>query len=100
VQIGNLAGAVMTMIERTVKDPADIMTAALSATRMLRSRINHRLTASGTAIGDPRIRAGAVVQFDGIGPSFSGKYRIMAASHTIDGQGYRTDFKARRELLP
>ena len=100
VQIGNLAGAVMTMIERTVKDPADIMTAALSATRMLRSRINNRLTASGTAIGDPRIRAGAVVQFDGIGPSFSGKYRIMAASHTIDGQGYRTDFKARRELLP
>lgn len=100
VQMGNIAGAVMTMIERTVKDPADIMTAAMTATRMLRNRVNNRLTASGTAIGDPRIRAGAVVQFDGVGPSFSGKYRIVAASHTIDAHGYRTDFKARRELLP
>lgn len=100
VQIGNLAGGVLTMIQRTVKDPADIMTAAMTATRLLRNRINNRLTASGTAIGDPRIRAGAVIQFDGIGQSFSGKYRITAAAHTIDAHGYRTDFKARRELLP
>jgi hypothetical protein len=100
VKIGNLAGGVMSMIERTVKDPADIMTAALLATRMLRNKINNRLTGSGTAIGDPRIRAGAVLQLDGMGPSFSGKYRVTSAVHTIDGGGYRTDFKVRRELLP
>jgi phage protein D len=90
----------MTMIERSVKDPADIMTAALVATRMLRNKVNNRLTGSGTAIGDPRIRAGAVVKLDGMGPNFSGVYRVTSAAHTIDGGGYRTDFKVRRELLP
>lgn len=100
VRIGNLAGDVMTIIERPLKDPADIMNAALLATRLLRNRINNRLTGSGTAVGDPRIRAGAVVKLDGMGPSFSGAYRVTSAVHTIDAGGYRTDFKVRRELLP
>jgi hypothetical protein len=100
VRIGNLAGDVMTIIERPLKDPADITNASLLATRVLRNRINNRLTGSGTAIGDPRIRAGAVVTLDGMGPSFSGDYRVIGAVHTIDGGGYKTDFKVRRELIP
>jgi hypothetical protein len=100
VKIPSIAGAVTTIIERTVNNPADIMNAALVITRMLRRKINNRLTGSGTAIGDPRIRAGAIVRFDGLGPSFSGAYRVTSAVHTIDGTGYRTDFKVRRELLP
>ena len=100
VRIGNFGGGVMTIIERTVNNPADIMNSALLITRMLRQKINNRLTGAGSAIGDPRIRAGAVVRLDGIGPSFSGAYRVTSAVHTIDGGGYRTDFKVRRELLP
>jgi hypothetical protein len=100
VKIPNIAGAVTSVIERTVNNPADIMNSALMITRMLRRKINNRLTGSGTAIGDPRIRAGAVVRLDGMGPSFSGTYRVTSALHTIDGNGYRTEFKVRRELLP
>jgi hypothetical protein len=100
VRLSNAAGGVMTIIEKTVNNPADIMNSALLITRLLRKKINNRLTASGVAVGDPRIRAGAVVRLDGLGPSFSGAYRISQAVHTIDSGGYRTDFKARRELLP
>jgi Bacteriophage probable baseplate hub protein len=88
------------VVERTANNPADIMHAALVITRLLRKKINNRLTGSGTAVGDPRIRAGAVLRLDGLGPSFSGVYRVTSAIHTIDSGGYRTDFKVRRELIP
>jgi hypothetical protein len=99
-KMATIAGGVKTLIERNISSPADIMTSALLVTRMLRKIVNNRLTGSGTSIGDPRLRAGAVVRLDGLGPSFSGKYRVTSALHTIDGTGYRTDFKVRRELLP
>jgi hypothetical protein len=100
LKVGTIAGGVTEVIERTANNPADIMHAALTITRMLRRKINNRLTGSGTAVGDPRIRAGAVIRLDGLGPSFSGVYRVTSAIHTIDSGGYRTDFKLRRELIP
>jgi hypothetical protein len=51
-------------------------------------------------VGDPRIRAGAMVRIEGIGPDFSGDYRVASATHTIDGSGYRTNFEVRKELIP
>ena len=50
--------------------------------------------------GDPRIRAGAVVRLDNLGPDFSGDYRVTSATHTIDTGGYRTTFEVRKEILP
>ena len=67
---------------------------------MLRNKVNTRLTGSGTAVGDPRIRAGAVIKLDGLGPDFSGNYRVTSATHSIDGNGYRTAFKVRKEIIP
>lgn len=61
-------------------------------------RLNNRLTASGSTIGDPRLRAGAVVQLEGLGVEFGGLYRVTSATHTIDGSGYRTGFEARKEI--
>lgn len=100
VRMSNIGGGVMTIIDKTVNNPADIANSALMITRLLRKKINNRLTGSGSAVGDPRIRAGAVVRMDGMGPSFSGVYRVTSAVHTIDSGGYRTDFKVRRELIP
>jgi hypothetical protein len=100
VALQSIVGGVMTIVDRTVNDPAGITNSALLITRMLRKKINNRLTGSGTAVGDPRIRGGAVIRLDGLGPSFSGAYRVTSAVHTIDSAGYRTDFKVRRELLP
>ena len=64
----------------------------------LLSKLNQRLTGSGSTIGDPRIRAGTVLRLDGIGKQFSGLYRVTSATHTIDSGGYRTSFDVRKEI--
>jgi hypothetical protein len=61
-------------------------------------RLNNRLTGSGTTIGDPRIKAGQVIELDGLGGEFGGLYRVTSSTHTIDGGGYRTSFDARKEI--
>lgn len=100
VALKSLAGSVLTIIDRTLNNPADIVSSALLITRILRSKLNNRLTGSGTAVGDPRIRAGAIIELDGLGPNFSGDYRVTSANHVIDSSGYRTHFKARKEIIP
>lgn len=61
-------------------------------------RLNNRLTGSGSTIGNPAIKAGKVVNLVGVGSQFSGLYRITSATHTFDTSGYRTNFKARKEV--
>ena len=61
-------------------------------------RLNNRLTGSGSTVGDPAIKAGRVIQLDGLGAQFGGLYRITSATHTIDGSGYRTSFEVRKEV--
>jgi hypothetical protein len=61
-------------------------------------RLNNRLTGSGSTIGNPAVKAGAVINLEGLGEQFSGLYRITSATHTIDGGGYRTSFEARKEV--
>ncbi|MBK1699383.1 phage late control D family protein [Thiococcus pfennigii] len=99
VAMKTIAGSMMTVVNRTCNSPADIMSSALLITRMLRSKLNNRLTATASAVGDPQIRAGALVRIEGVGPDFSGDYRVTAASHVIDRSGYRTDFKLRKEII-
>ena len=60
--------------------------------------LNSRLTGSGSVVGDPALVAGRVVQLEGLGREFSGRYRIATATHTIDSSGYRTSFEARKEI--
>jgi hypothetical protein len=61
-------------------------------------RLNNRLTGSGSTVGDPRIKAGRVIDLEGLGTQFSGLYRVTAATHTFGGGGYRTSFQARKEV--
>ena len=61
-------------------------------------RLNNRLTGSGSAIGNTRIRAGRVIQLDGLGQQFSGLHRITAATHRLDSSGYQTSFEVRKEV--
>lgn len=61
-------------------------------------RLNNRLTGSGSSIGDPRIKAGEVINLEGLGQEFSGLYRITSATHTLDSGGYRTNFEVRKEV--
>jgi hypothetical protein len=93
-------GPVFTIINRPIGSPADIMNSALLITHELRTKLNRRLTATGSAVGDPRIRAGAVVRLEGLGPDFSGNYRVASATHQIGAGGYVTDFEVYKEIIP
>jgi uncharacterized protein len=96
----SLSGGIITLIDRPIGSPADITNSALMLAHELRNKLNNRLTGRGSAIGDPRIRAGAVIRLEGLGPDFSGDYRVSSATHSIDSGGYRTNFMVRKEILP
>lgn len=87
-------------IDEPIKTPSDIAKSALAMAKELRGKINGRLKGSGSAVGDPRIRAGAVIRLESLGPDFSGDYRVVSASHSIDSGGYRTSFQVQREIIP
>ncbi len=72
-------------------------TAPNQALAELLERLYRRLTASGSAIGNPNIRSGKVIALQGLGERFSGLYRITGATHTFDSGGYKTSFEVRHE---
>lgn len=78
--------------------PTGFPTALRDILTELLPRLNNRLTGSGSTIGNLKIRAGKVINLIGLGSQFSGLYRITSATHTLDGSGYRTNFKARKEV--
>lgn len=100
----NLVGDVEDMLGSDAKGktvevkPTGFANAAYKLIAELLPRLNNRLTGSGSAVGDPRIRASKVIQLDGLGGTFSGLYRITSATHTFDASGYRTNFNARKEV--
>jgi hypothetical protein len=61
-------------------------------------RLNNRLTASGSVVGEPRLRPGDVLRIEGVGEEFGGLYRATAVTHSLDGSGFRTRFEARKEI--
>lgn len=82
---------------KTIK-PASYASAPRKILSELLPKLNNRQTGSGSTVGNPAIKAGRVVQLDGLGQQFGGLYRITSATHTIDGSGYRTSFQARKEV--
>jgi uncharacterized protein len=86
---------------KAIRNAIDIANAVVGMVHELRQKINNRLTGSGTAVGDPAIRAGILMQLDGLGADFSGSnWRVTKAVHTLDTNGYRTSFDVQREVIP
>jgi len=67
------------------------------ARNTLRENFLQLVTAEGSTVGLPELRACSRVEVDGIGSPFNGSYFITSTTHTIDDNGYRTQFSARRE---
>jgi hypothetical protein len=78
--------------------PLNPVTAPREIIGRLLPKLNNRLTGSGTCVGDPRIRPGSVIKLEGLGVAFSGLYRVTAATHSLDTNGYRTAFQVRKEI--
>jgi phage protein D len=84
--------------ERVVDEPVFTQTEADErAEAILLERSKDLVTASGTCIGLPDLRAGQRVQIAGLGDRFCGEYFVTDTTHTINDSGYITRFNARRE---
>ncbi|MDH4165491.1 MAG: hypothetical protein OEY13_14465 [Gammaproteobacteria bacterium] len=67
------------------------------ALAILSDRLKEIVTAQGTTIGLPDLRAGRRVRIKGVGARFSGTYFVTETTHTLNDSGYTTRFSARRE---
>jgi phage protein D len=84
--------------EMVIDEPLTTGTAPRRLVAELVPKLNGRSTGTGSAVGDPRIRPGAVLKIEGVGERFGGLYRVTSATHTIDSGGYRTQFEGRKEI--
>jgi hypothetical protein len=97
--VGNLDAVLGKDASKTISiKPTSFPTTLQSVLGELLPRLNNRLTASGSTIGNPSIKASRVVNIQGVGDQFGGLYRITQATHSFDSGGYRTNFQARKEV--
>jgi len=57
------------------------------------------ITGEGKALGDAAIKAGAVIDLEGLGDKFTGSYYIVRASHIFNSSGYITNFEVKKNSL-
>ena len=57
------------------------------------------VNATGTSIGLPELKAGCVVNVEGLGRHFNGEYYVTQATHTISNAGYLTHFTVRKNSI-
>jgi len=86
--------AASSVVDEPVRSKAE-------ADQMALGRLRERALAyvQGTAAcdGRPQLRAGTVVDIDGAGQNFSGRYYVTSVTHTLSQeQGYRTSLTVRR----
>jgi uncharacterized protein len=70
------------------------------AEALFRSRARRFVRGHGIAQTDAKLRVGATVQLDGLGPLFSGDFYVTEATHRFDSeQGMRTELTVERPGL-
>ncbi|MFI8327075.1 phage late control D family protein [Streptomyces sp. NPDC085529] len=79
-------------------EPVTLSSAPRLLVAKLLPMLNRRTTAKGSCPGDPRVRAGRVLRVEGVGETFGGLWRVAAAQHVLDADGYRTSFDLRKEI--
>lgn len=84
--------------EVVVNEPVFTKPQACNRARaILLDQLKQIVTADGTCIGLPDLRAGSKLDIDGVGARLSGQYFVTETTHTFSDAGYTTRFKARRE---
>ncbi len=54
------------------------------------------VTGRAETIGIPDLRAGCVVELQGVGPRFNGEYYLDEVTHSIGSGGYQTSLSVKR----
>ncbi|GIE88157.1 phage late control D family protein [Actinoplanes regularis] len=81
-----------------VDEPLSPATAPRVVLGKLLPRLNRRMTATGSCVGDAAVRAGHVLRIEGVGETYGGLWRVTSVTHTVDAGGWRTSFEARKEI--
>jgi uncharacterized protein len=68
------------------------------AQAILAERAYRFLTAHGKVIGLPDLRPGTNVEIGGVGRRFSGTYFVTKVAHTLNQQGFLTEFDVSRRI--
>jgi uncharacterized protein len=87
-------GAREVVSEEPVSSEEEAKTMALGK---LEERVKQMVTASGSTVGVPELRAGRPIFIDGIGRRFSGRWFVTSTNHSFGSGGYQTTFEARKE---
>jgi uncharacterized protein len=67
------------------------------ARAILLDQMKQMVTAEGTTVGLPDLRAGSTLAIENLGTRLSGEYFVTETTHSFADAGYTTRFKARRE---
>lgn len=94
----NLHNMIQDRQQQTVDLPVFTTAEAKQKARaMLLDRSKEIVTAHGKTVGLPALRAGTLVNIQGIGARLSGIYFVTKTTHTLGESGYITEFDCRRE---
>ena len=97
---GSIAAAVQKRTEVISAEPVqDESEGRRRATDYLERIVKETMTATGRTVGLPELRAGTVLEIEGVGRRFSGRWFVTSSDHTIGSGGYTTSFACRREEL-
>jgi len=92
-----VAGAFSSAIGLVSETPVDSQAeAGQMAAALLNTDALALITGEGVCVGRPDLRAGKVIQVDGLGKRFSGSYYVRSVSHRYDKDGYATHFTVQR----
>jgi phage protein D len=94
----NLHNLIQDRQQQTVDLPVfTVAEAKQKARALLTDRSKQIVTAHGKTVGLPALRAGTLVNIQGIGARLSGTYFVTKSTHTLGESGYVTEFDCRRE---
>ena len=94
----NLPNLIQDRQQQTVDLPVFTVAEATQRARaLLLDRSKEIVTAHGKTVGLPALRAGTLVNIQGIGARLSGIYFVTKTTHTLGENGYTTEFDCRRE---
>jgi phage protein D len=57
------------------------------------------ITATGSCVGDPELKAKRLIRIAGVGRKFSGTYYLTRVTHRLDDGGYLCEFEAKRNAI-
>lgn len=78
------------VVDLSLRSMAEAQAVAMAR---VKARARRFVIGQGVCESDPRLRVGVVVDLQGLGPFFSGRYRVVAVRHVFDQvQGLRTAF--------